>query len=173
MQDCGECRACCFVFPLPVLGKAADEWCKFICPSGCSVHGAGMPQVCREYDCYWRDHEEMPDELRPDHIGVVVTDRGTLVVGPEILSVLLLNPSRPGACDGREAKALIDDIVARGKVAIVADGPRIHIVYDRRRYPLTSPEEIETALRHDQEQDAERLKRIGAIPSLPRMAAMQ
>ena len=30
MKTCGECRMCCKVFPLPILGKAENQWCKFL-----------------------------------------------------------------------------------------------------------------------------------------------
>jgi hypothetical protein len=163
MRVCGTCRLCCKVFPLPVLHKPWDEWCKFACSAGCSIHGEKMPAVCREYTCYWLDHEEMPDEYRPDRIGIVVTESGVITVGDETLGVLLLNQSHPEASLRRRAQALIAQVVAWGMVAMILHGPNMRIVYDRARYASITPRDIEVAFRHAQSQDAEELKRLGAV----------
>lgn len=122
-----------------------------------------MPDVCREYACYWLEHEEMPDESRPDRIGIVVTESGTITVGDQSLGVLLLNQSHPGARNRRKAQSLIDQVVARGMVGLVLHGPDMQIVYDRTRYASISPRDIQVAFRHAQSQDAEELKRLGAV----------
>lgn len=164
MRVCGACRLCCKVFPVPVIHKPWDEWCRFACSSGCSIHGEKMPAVCREYTCYWLDHEDVPDEFRPDRIGIVVTESGTITIGDETLGVLLLNQSHPGACLRRKAQTLIDQVVAMGMVGMILHAAQMQIVYDRARYPLISPREIEVAFRHEQSQDAEELKQLGAVP---------
>ena len=163
MKTCGDCRLCCKVFPLPVLDKPGDEWCKFAGPLGCSIHEDGQPAVCREYACYWLEHEELPDELRPDRVGIVVTERGTIAAGGEQLPVLLFNQDHPRACRRRSARAMIDGFVNRGAVAMLLYGPRMRLVFDRARYRSISPKEIEVALRVEQSQDAEELKRLGAV----------
>lgn len=163
MRTCGPCRLCCKVFPLPVLDKPGDQWCKYACSSGCAIHGEQMPAVCREYACYWLEQEDLPDDFRPDRIGVVVTEGGTLTVNGEELAVLLLNESYPGAASRRKAQPFVAQTAALGMVAVILHGDEMQLVYDRVRYASISPRQIEVALRYEQSQDAEELKRLGAV----------
>jgi uncharacterized protein len=164
MRTCGECRLCCKVFPLPVLDKPGDEWCRFAGPSGCSIHDCGQPAVCREYACYWLEHEEWADALRPDRLGIVVTDRGRLTIGDCELPVLLFNQEHARACRRRPARAMIGKLVAQGAAVMLLCGPDMRLTYDKGRYPAISAQDIEIALRVDQSGDAEELKRLGAVP---------
>jgi hypothetical protein len=164
MRKCGECRLCCKVFPLPVLGKPPDQWCKQASPSGCSIYGHGQPAVCREYACYWLVHEEVHEEFRPDRIGIVVTQWRPILVRNERLPVLLVYQSHAGACRRRKAEAWIDRMTAEGAVVIIVDGAELQVAYDRTRYPFQSARDIEVAYLHDQSLYAEELKRLGAVP---------
>jgi Fe-S-cluster containining protein len=159
---CGECRLCCWVFPVPALGKPAAEWCRFADARGCSIHDTPRPPVCTEYDCYWRDHEELSDELRPDRIGIVVTDCGHVAVGGEWLSILLFNQTHPEAAQGA-ARALLDSMVARGKVVLLIHDSDMEILYDHVRYASLAPHDIETAYREELSRKAEELKQLGAV----------
>ena len=164
MRTCGECRLCCKIFPLPVLDKPGDTWCRFAGSSGCSIHASPVrPAVCGEYACYWLDHEDLPEKLRPDRIGMVVTEAGTITIVEAVLPVLLFNQAYAGACHHPEAQALLDDRVASGAAALVLYGPDMQIVYDRTRYRSITPRDIEVAFRYEQSQDAEELKRLGAV----------
>lgn len=148
---------------MPVLGKAADVPCRLLCAAGCSVHGCGQPQVCREYACFWLEHEELPDAFRPDKIGLVVTESGTIAIGGKVLSVFVLNETVADAHRGPVAAALIDDMLAQGHVLLLIFGLDMQILYDRRRWMSISPEQIEAAYRQERLRDAEELKRLGAV----------
>ncbi len=163
MRMCGECRLCCKVFPLPVLDKPGDEWCKFADGSGCSIHERGQPAVCREYACYWLEHEELPEEYRPDRVGIVVTDRGLLAVGGVELPVLLFNQEHARASCRPPGQTLLSEMVGRGVAVMLLHGDTLRVVYDRARYPAISRKDIVVALRVDQSGDAEELKRLGAV----------
>jgi len=163
MRICGACRLCCKLFPVPVLEKPPGEWCRYVCSSGCSVHGPGQPEVCRQYACVWLDHEEVPDEFRPDRIGVVVSECGTIDVGGEELSVFMFHEDRAGACRGPEAEILTNALAALGSVVLLVEGESMDAVYDRERYPSISPRDIEAAFRYRRSEDAEELKRLGAV----------
>jgi hypothetical protein len=154
---------CCKVFPLPILDKAENQWCKFLSPSGCVLHDHGQPEVCRQYACYWLEHEEMPEEHRPDRIGVVVTECGSVSVAGDVLPVFVLNQSEPGAFQAPQAQAWIAGMVARGWVLLLIDGPAMQIAYDRSRYASISESEIEVAFRYERSQDAEELRGLGAV----------
>jgi Fe-S-cluster containining protein len=154
---------CCRVFPLPILDKAEGQPCKFLCASGCAIHDHRRPEVCRQYACYWLDHEEMPDEHRPDRIGAIVTESGWICVGGDVLPIFVLNQSEPESCRAPEAAAMVGDMVARGRVLLVIYGLAMQIVYDRSRYASISEAEIEVAFRYEQSQDALELKRLGVV----------
>ena len=163
MRQCGACRICCKVFPLPIFGKLEGQWCKFLSSSGCAIHDHRQPEICRQYACYWLDHEELPEEFRPDRIGIVVTECGSISVAGEVLPVCVLNQSEPEACRVSRAAALIDSMVARGWVLLVVYRTDMHIAYDRNRYVSISEAEIEVAFRYERSQDADELKSLGAV----------
>jgi hypothetical protein len=154
---------CCKVFPLPVLGKAEGEWCRLLAASGCSVHDRGQPEVCREYACYWLDHEDVAGQQRPDRIGMVVTECGAVTLAGAVLPVLVVNQAEAEACQSPSAQSLVGSLVALGYVLLVIYGPDMRIVYDRCRRPSVSPSEIEAAFRRERSRDAEELKRLGAV----------
>ncbi|MFI5360374.1 MAG: hypothetical protein ACHQ49_00270 [Elusimicrobiota bacterium] len=163
MRICGECRLCCNVFPLPALGKPAGRWCRHVGPAGCMVHESGLPEVCSRYACYWLEHEVLPDESRPDRIGMVATESGTITVGGHVLPVLVINLVDPDSDRGPAAQAMLEDFLAAGKAALLLHGPDMRIVYDRTRYPTITPDDIEAAYRYELSQDAEELRRLGAV----------
>lgn len=154
---------CCNVFPLPVLDKPAGRWCHLLGPAGCTVHDNGLPEVCRQYACYWLEHESLPEESRPDRVGMVVTESGTVTVGGQELPVLVINLLKPDSDRSPAAQAMMKDFLAAGMAALLLHGPDMRIVYDRARYAAISPDDIEAAFRHERSQDAEELRRLGAV----------
>ena len=163
MRKCGECRLCCNVFPLPVLDKPAGRWCHLLGPGGCTVHDLGQPEVCSQYACYWLEHEELPDESRPDRLGMVVTESGTVTVGGHELPILVINLVEPDWDRSPAARAMMKEFLAAGKAALLLHGPDMRIVYDRTRFANITPDDIEAAYRHEVSQDAEELRRLGAV----------
>ena len=163
MRRCGECRLCCNVFPLPALGKPAGRWCHLLGPSGCTVHDNGLPEVCSQYACYWLEHEDLPEESRPDRLGMVVTESGTVTVGGRVLPILVINLVEPDSDRSPAAQAMMADFLAAGKAALLLHGPDMRIVYDRTRYAAITPDDIEAAFRYELSQDADELRRLGAV----------
>ena len=187
MRPCGACRLCCKVFPLPVLDKPAGAWCRHAHGEGCAVHGPQMLEICRQYDCYWREHDALPEAWRPNRIGSVVTEAGSVTVGHRWLPVVLLqedfaedlsqdltaNQGSQPALGGSETTPeasrpaappeLVDYFVGRGVAVMVIRGLEARIEFDRVRYPGVTADDIEAALRYELSQDAEELKRLGAV----------
>jgi hypothetical protein len=163
MRKCGECRLCCGVFPLPVLEKPAGVWCRLLGPGGCTVHEVGQPEVCKQYACYWLEHEELPDGARPDRLGLVTTEAGKVAVGPYRVPILVINLVEPDSDRGAAAQAMLQEFLAAGKAALLLHGSDMRIVYDRTRYPAIAAEDIEAAFRHERARDAEELRRLGAV----------
>jgi hypothetical protein len=151
------------VFPLPALDKPAGRWCHLLGPGGCTVHDLGQPEVCKQYACYWLEHEALPDQSRPDRLGMVVTESGTVPVGGYRLPILVINLVLPDSDRSPAAQAMIGGFVAAGKAALLLHGMDMRIVYDRTRYAAITPEDIEAAFRHERSKDAEELRRLGAV----------
>ncbi len=162
MRGCGECQLCCKLFPVPVLDKPAGAWCRHSCAGGCAIHGPRQPEVCRQYDCYWRDHDELPDECRPDRIGVVVTEAGNVTAGKHNLPVVIIQEDFADAGAGRRLR-LLDWFVRRGFAALVIYGLQSRTEFDAARYVGVSPEMIDAALLYEISQDADELRRLGAV----------
>ena len=163
MRVCGECQLCCKLFPVPALDKLAGDWCRHSCAGGCAIHGPRQPEVCRQYDCYWRDHDELPDECRPDRIGIVVTEIGYVLVYGSFLPVVTFQEVFEGAGRGIEAARLLERFVRDGFAVMVIRGPASRLEFDRARYQGVSDEAIEAALRYELSQDADKLRRLGAV----------
>jgi Fe-S-cluster containining protein len=73
MRPCGDCTACCTWLKGTAYGYefGGGKSCKFLCKTGCDVHKA-RPKVCEGYFCAWAQ-ELLPEEMRPDKCGVLVS----------------------------------------------------------------------------------------------------
>ena len=81
-RDCGGCTVCCVHLKIdePELKKAAGVPCEYRTDKGCGIYETRFP-ICRSWHCLWRHIGAMPDEARPDHLGIVF---------------VLANPKDPG-----------------------------------------------------------------------------
>jgi uncharacterized protein len=80
-RECGSCTACCELLEVIELNKPRGVLCQH-CTSGkgCAIY-ARRPDVCRDYECGWLAHHDIPDELRPDRCGFILdTTRDKRVV---------------------------------------------------------------------------------------------
>jgi hypothetical protein len=73
-RPCGDCIACCQVLNIDEaeLVKPQGQLCPNCTGAGCSVYDA-RPQVCRSWNCAWKRIVSMPDDTRPDAMGVLFT----------------------------------------------------------------------------------------------------
>ena len=71
-RECGTCSACCadLLIQSKELTKLSGVACPH-CEKGCRIYET-RPAVCRDYFCGWRTMPELPDDWRPDKIGVLV-----------------------------------------------------------------------------------------------------
>jgi len=75
-RTCGTCTVCCKVLEIkaPTLFKPAGVICTNCTGTGCRIFGTtDRPIQCREFYCLWRQVSTMPDDVRPDRIGVMFT----------------------------------------------------------------------------------------------------
>lgn len=71
-RACGDCIACCQQLRIdsPQLQKAGGVLCPNCTGRGCGIY-AERPQVCRDWLCTWMRAPEIPDDFRPDLLGVM------------------------------------------------------------------------------------------------------
>jgi hypothetical protein len=70
-RECGDCNACCDLLGIdtPELQKDPGTQCPHCTSAGCAVYEERFP-VCRSYFCVWRRIAALPEEARPDRLGV-------------------------------------------------------------------------------------------------------
>lgn len=65
-RSCGSCTLCCKVYPVPVLEKPRNVWCKECKPgSGCGIWQK-RPEFCRTFHCQWMFDASLGPEWKPD-----------------------------------------------------------------------------------------------------------
>jgi hypothetical protein len=71
-RGCGDCTLCCIVpvIDMPEAQKLPSSVCRH-CASGCDIYET-RPNVCRNYDCGWRQLEMFDETWRPDLSGVFI-----------------------------------------------------------------------------------------------------
>ncbi|MBC5766728.1 YkgJ family cysteine cluster protein [Ramlibacter albus] len=71
-RQCGECVACCQALRIdsPQLQKQSGVLCPNCTGKGCGIYEQ-RPQVCREWLCTWMRAPEIPEDFRPDLLGVM------------------------------------------------------------------------------------------------------
>lgn len=71
-RSCGPCIGCCSIYQIPALQKPKYTLCKHCTGASCSIYDS-RPDECRKFFCLWRRIATMPEEARPDKIGIVFT----------------------------------------------------------------------------------------------------
>lgn len=121
---CGSCTLCCKVMRIEEIDKPRGEWCPTCDPrAGCRAYEQ-RPESCRAFECVWlqsqsRPGSALPAELRPDRCRVVMTVRTD---GAGLL--LHVDPDRPDAHRRGAVAALVERVIRRSEVVIVACGER-------------------------------------------------
>jgi hypothetical protein len=73
-RECGTCTACCEGWlRADELEMKPGQPCRHCTQSGCAIYPDRPEDPCRRFACGWlQDADRFPDELRPDHSGVIV-----------------------------------------------------------------------------------------------------
>lgn len=102
---------------------------------------ATRPDVCRTWFCLWRRIEAIPEQLRPDKIGVVFSLDQHLP--PRILFENIYIVGRaiadPSALDSAEAKSLVDMFASEGSLPV-------WLSYDGQKRLVYPPQELASAI---------------------------
>lgn len=73
-RSCGDCTACCTVLQVnsPDFRKPAGVPCTHLTERGCGIH-AVRPHICRSWFCVWRRNADLPEAMRPDRSGLLIS----------------------------------------------------------------------------------------------------
>lgn len=71
-RECGDCNECCILLRITELDKEADVACEHLSNHRCSIYD-DRPRSCRKFECLWLKGE-VPEDLRPDRSGVMISD---------------------------------------------------------------------------------------------------
>jgi hypothetical protein len=115
MKECGTCALCCKLLNIPGL-VASGQWCPY-CKLGrkdgcCMIYGK-HPNVCLEFNCFWRA-ESWPDWLRPDRCKIIFEAL------PGVVTILIsVEPSQPDAWKKKEIVEVIEKLRKKGRPLVL------------------------------------------------------
>ena len=75
-RTCGGCTECCTLLKIEELNKPPRQHCQYECPLGCAIYGQHPPS-CQSFECVWLRTPEIPADLRPDKIHMVMYRNNT------------------------------------------------------------------------------------------------
>lgn len=141
-RACGGCVACCKSLEIDWLDfkKDADVLCRHSTGCGCDIHDV-RPAGCKTWFCLWRRIGELPDGMRPDRCGLLISmDRVALPCNPfEQVSIVIRAIGNPAALHSSLARAAIDMFAGEGSLPV-------HVVYGSRKKLVYPSREIADAV---------------------------
>lgn len=87
-KSCGACSMCCKILEIEEIAKPAGPFCpNCLSGGGCGVYAA-RPEVCRDFECLWKNDRGMSPQMRPDRVGTILmededTDQYRAVCDPD------------------------------------------------------------------------------------------
>ena len=71
-RSCGDCTVCCVELKIETaeISKEPGLPCEYKTEKGCGIYNDRFP-ICHSFHCLWRYIEAMPDEARPDRLGIM------------------------------------------------------------------------------------------------------
>jgi hypothetical protein len=119
---CGECRACCYVFPL--IDKPKNVWCKHSTPKGCDCYGQ-RPSICSSYKCLYLLNKNVPAAWRPDRSGIIISFRGAF----RGHAVLFLSQYWKNAITDAVGRQMLDTLLTTKAIIMYVIGDRVAVSY--------------------------------------------
>lgn len=106
-RECGQCKLCCKVLPVPEIDKLSNVWCQHAKGAGCAIYST-RPRGCRTWSCFWLTDatEKFPDLRRPDKAHYVIDEGADIVKvdGKQIgVAQIWADPGYPAAWRSDEA----------------------------------------------------------------------
>lgn len=90
--SCDGCSMCCTLLGVKELDKAPGVPCRHLKDNRCSIYDE-RPPSCREFECIWRSHTNIPPEFFPPTLKAFAFENATLplfqinIAGPRPPSV--------------------------------------------------------------------------------------
>jgi hypothetical protein len=73
-KACGACSMCCKVLEIEELEKPAGPSCwNCLVGGGCRIYET-RPDVCRDFECQWKNDRGMSPQMRPDRVGTILME---------------------------------------------------------------------------------------------------
>jgi len=72
MRKCDGCTLCCTLMAVDELHKPPKVKCKYEGNKCCSIYET-RPPSCRTFNCLWLQHDAIPEFMKPDKSGIVLT----------------------------------------------------------------------------------------------------
>ena len=83
-KECGGCTLCCrgtLTFQAKGHKVYPGHPCPYTVDSGCGIFDdPSRPDICKGYLCAWLQHHDMPDWMRPDKVGFILTESKSYVM---------------------------------------------------------------------------------------------
>lgn len=65
-RSCGTCTMCCKLYPVPVMDKPQNVWCRECKPGkGCGIWES-RPQFCRDFHCHYILDAQVGEDWKPE-----------------------------------------------------------------------------------------------------------
>ncbi len=78
LKPCGGCTLCCSGTLTVTINEhkvSPNNPCPHICEGGCGIFDdPSRPEVCGKYGCSWVVSSSLPDWMRPDKVGFLMTE---------------------------------------------------------------------------------------------------
>lgn len=132
-RACGSCTVCCRVLEIKTLAKPAGTLCEHNTGSACGIY-EDRPAACAKWHCLWRKVEALPDELRPDRLGVMFSLETAPTSEDPFLRARIVCRAVHGAdaFERWEAVEAIDMFVREGSLPVwIAFGSAASIVHPK------------------------------------------
>jgi hypothetical protein len=84
MRDCDGCTLCCRG-TLTLQAKEHKVYpghpCPYMVDDGCGIHkDPSKPECCDSYLCVWLENPDMPEWMKPDKVGFLMTEANSYVI---------------------------------------------------------------------------------------------
>ena len=138
-HSCGECTLCCKLLGVEELKKPAGVRCQHVkMGKGCMIY-KDRPPSCAEFACLWLARDELPEELRPDKVHMV------MATGEDPTDMLVwVERLYPDAWLKEPMHGLLKALAESGMTVIIGiEGRRDKIILERSRDGIVTVEKVE------------------------------
>lgn len=130
-RTCGSCTICCHALEVKALAKPAGVPCQHSTGTACGIY-RDRPSTCAKWHCLWRKIGALPDALRPDRAGVMLSLETDPAANDPFLRVRIVCRAvhTPDALDRWEAIESVGMFAREGSLPVwTAFGQTASLIY--------------------------------------------